>query len=63
MTPMEVALKLRARAALFAIEDKSIGIYADRAVESLLLTAAVLIEEGYAKGLQDLQRMAGTNGD
>jgi hypothetical protein len=44
----EVVSALRARAKLFAFEDKSIGIYADKQVVTLLLTAATMIEEGHA---------------
>ncbi len=47
MTREEVAAKLRARAKLFAVEDKHIGIYADTQVVTLLLTAATMIEEGH----------------
>jgi hypothetical protein len=43
----EVVEKLRARAKLFAFEDKHIGIYADTQVVTLLLTAATMIEEGH----------------
>jgi hypothetical protein len=52
----EVIEKLRARAKLFAFEDKAIGIYADREVEKLLLTAAALIEESHdvPRHVQDL---------
>jgi hypothetical protein len=49
MTREEVAAKLRARAKLFAFEDKRIGIYADTQVVTLLLTAATMIEEGNGK--------------
>ena len=55
MTRQEVVDALRARAKIFGYEDKAIGIYADREVEKLLLTAATMIEESYAPShVQDL---------
>jgi hypothetical protein len=46
MEKPEVIQALRARAKLFAFEDKQIGIYADHQVVTLLLAAAAMIEEG-----------------
>jgi hypothetical protein len=55
MEKPEVIQALRERAKLFAFEDKSIGIYAEHQVVTLLLTAATMIEESHAPShVQDL---------